>query len=33
MGLLVLSPMLLLVSLAIKLDSRGPLFSIQIKHS
>jgi lipopolysaccharide/colanic/teichoic acid biosynthesis glycosyltransferase len=31
-GLLILSPMFLLVSLAIKLASRGPIFSIQIKH-
>jgi lipopolysaccharide/colanic/teichoic acid biosynthesis glycosyltransferase len=33
MGLLILSPMFLLVSLAIKLESRGPIFSIQIRHS
>jgi lipopolysaccharide/colanic/teichoic acid biosynthesis glycosyltransferase len=33
MGLLILSPMFLLVSLAIKLCSRGPIFSIKIKHS
>jgi lipopolysaccharide/colanic/teichoic acid biosynthesis glycosyltransferase len=33
MGLLILSPMILLVSLAIKLDSRGPIFSVQIQHS
>jgi lipopolysaccharide/colanic/teichoic acid biosynthesis glycosyltransferase len=32
-GLLILSPIFLLVSLAIKLDSRGPIFSIQTKHS
>ena len=33
MGLLILSPMIPLVSLAIKLDSRGPIFSVQIQHS
>jgi lipopolysaccharide/colanic/teichoic acid biosynthesis glycosyltransferase len=32
-GLLILLPLFLLVSLAIKLESRGPIFSIQIKHS
>jgi lipopolysaccharide/colanic/teichoic acid biosynthesis glycosyltransferase len=31
--LVVLSPLILLVSLAIKLDSRGPIFSIHARHS
>jgi lipopolysaccharide/colanic/teichoic acid biosynthesis glycosyltransferase len=33
MGLIILSPMFLLVSLAIKLESQGPILSIQIKYS
>jgi putative colanic acid biosysnthesis UDP-glucose lipid carrier transferase len=32
-GLILFSPTILLVALAIKLDSRGPIFSIQIEHS
>jgi lipopolysaccharide/colanic/teichoic acid biosynthesis glycosyltransferase len=32
LGLLVLSPLLLAVSLAIKLDSRGPVFFRQTRH-
>ena len=32
-GLVVLSPLILLVALAIKLDSRGPIISIHVRHS
>ena len=32
LGLCVFSPMFLLVSIAIKLDSRGPIFSPQVRH-
>jgi putative colanic acid biosynthesis UDP-glucose lipid carrier transferase len=32
-GLILFLPMILLVALAIKLDSRGQLLSVQIEHS
>lgn len=32
MGLVVLSPLFLLISIAIKLDSRGPIFFRQVRH-